>query len=203
MAIEIIDGQEYKRCSKCRELKEVSEFRKDKKIKDGYNSWCKKCYIISHQKWRNENRKHLINYQGQQRKKNKEKIKEYMKEYLEKNKNHIQQRRKEYYKKYSKNNKNKIKEKNKIYYVKNKESIRERIKTYMDNHKEETTKQRQEYRKNCIVYINNKEISINTAPEELKPLLKIAIDSRNLIRETKNKLKGDIQHGQNINVKSC
>lgn len=34
---------ESKVCSKCREIKPLTEFHKDNGIKDGHSSWCKKC----------------------------------------------------------------------------------------------------------------------------------------------------------------
>jgi len=33
-----------KRCTKCKDIKEVTEFYKNKKIKCGYDSWCKECH---------------------------------------------------------------------------------------------------------------------------------------------------------------
>lgn len=35
---------ESKSCSKCKEIKQVEEFTKDKYSKSGYKSWCKKCH---------------------------------------------------------------------------------------------------------------------------------------------------------------
>ena len=42
-----------KRCSKCKELKDKSEFRKNRSCKDGLSVWCKKCL-------RNYARKHYL-----------------------------------------------------------------------------------------------------------------------------------------------
>ncbi len=44
---------EYKICSKCKQEKPVSEFRKAKRYKDGIFSWCRKCT----NKWESEHRK--------------------------------------------------------------------------------------------------------------------------------------------------
>lgn len=35
-----VDGKE---CSKCELLKPLAHFGKDKRLKDGHRSWCKKC----------------------------------------------------------------------------------------------------------------------------------------------------------------
>ena len=32
-----------KQCSKCKRVKSVSEFSKDKRYKDNYKNWCKEC----------------------------------------------------------------------------------------------------------------------------------------------------------------
>jgi hypothetical protein len=47
-----------KKCSKCGELKLVSEFYRDKSYKDGYRRQCKECS----KKYYNENKEHYANY---------------------------------------------------------------------------------------------------------------------------------------------
>lgn len=44
-----------KTCSKCIENKPVSEFRKDRKYKDGYFAWCKHCHKQYARQWRLSN----------------------------------------------------------------------------------------------------------------------------------------------------
>ena len=57
-------------CNKCNIEKNITEFNKNKRIKDGYFNTCKKCRKI-------------------QRKKNEKKVKEYAKKYYQKNKEEI------------------------------------------------------------------------------------------------------------------
>lgn len=47
-----------KLCSKCGEVKPVSEFYRRSKSKDGFQSWCKKCFKTVNQTWIKEHREH-------------------------------------------------------------------------------------------------------------------------------------------------
>lgn len=44
-----------KRCSKCKKEKELSEFKKDKKSKDGAGSWCLTCHNAETSEWKHKN----------------------------------------------------------------------------------------------------------------------------------------------------
>lgn len=44
-----------KRCSKCKNEKDISEFNKSKKYKDNLRCWCKTCENKDHKKWRIHN----------------------------------------------------------------------------------------------------------------------------------------------------
>jgi len=56
-----------KKCPKCKELKEVSEFYKSKSTKDGLRTWCKVCNAKYNQeykksdKWKEYNRNYKYN----------------------------------------------------------------------------------------------------------------------------------------------
>ena len=127
-----------KKCTKCKKVKSLDEFTKDKKQKDKKYQTCKVCkklYSFNNKKKSKE-----------WRDKNKEKTKETFKIYYKKNKEKIKQHRiknkeiiKEYNKEYNKKNK-KI---SKIYYQKNKERLIEYNKKYILNN----TKRRNTYRK--------------------------------------------------------
>lgn len=45
-----------KRCTKCRETKELTEFRPAKRMKDGISSWCSTCHVQATRDWRERNR---------------------------------------------------------------------------------------------------------------------------------------------------
>lgn len=120
---------ETKKCSKCGEVKQVSDFNKNKSNKDGYNGRCKLCikkykkehYQINKDYIKNKSRKWLAN--------NKERAAEKHKEYYLANKEHI----KEYLNRYYQKNKDIISEYGKEYYLANKDKIIGKIKIYRDN----------------------------------------------------------------------
>lgn len=158
MAIEIIDGKEYKRCSKCGELKEVIMFSKLHTVSCGLRSACKLCI-------------------KQYRKKNRDKIKKYAENYR---KTHIIQCL-EYAKQYRKKNKDKINAYCKInnkkrkailqkYRIKNREHIKKRCKDYNDQN---------------IIKIQKQRINIKKSPEEIKPLIEFMIAARKLKKASK------------------
>jgi hypothetical protein len=101
-----------KTCGKCRIEKELTEFHKNNKTKDGYKCYCKLCVRLN-----DIANKDLISLKSKiYREKNKEKHKAYQIENKEKYKQHN--------KNYKINNKIKISEKAKIYSLKNKEKIK-------------------------------------------------------------------------------
>ncbi len=65
-----------KRCSKCRDGKELSEFSHDKRSKDGFQSWCKKCSKKSVIKWMKDNPERLTEIRTRADRKHKEKYPE-------------------------------------------------------------------------------------------------------------------------------
>ena len=93
-----------KKCSKCKEEKELIEFNKNKVTKDGFNGWCKICtkeYKALHYRankkqildrgtiYYNKNKHRFVERDKKYRENNKIKIKEYKKQYYEKNKKQI------------------------------------------------------------------------------------------------------------------
>ena len=113
-----------KKCSKCNEFKDLTEFHKNKTTSTGFSSNCKSCqkkytkkyyeenkekYKENTKKWREENKEYNKKYYE----KNKEKYKEHNKKYYEENKEYYKKWReenKEYYKKYHEENKERIRE---------------------------------------------------------------------------------------------
>lgn len=114
---------EMKRCTMCgNEYPATTEyFGKQKRVKSGLKSRCKKCEKVLKSNWDKNNKEKIVAYGKQYRKCNKEKIKKYQKEYD---------------KKYNQINKKKIRKKNVEYNRKNKERKKEYNKKYYENNKE-------------------------------------------------------------------
>ena len=136
------DNHALKKCTKCKEVKSLDQFTKDKNQKDKKDQTCKVCKKL----YSFNNKKKAKEY----RNKNKETAKEYYKEYYKKNKEKIKQHRiknkeriKEYNKEYNKKNKEKNNKISRIYYQKNKERLIEYSKKYRLNN----TKKRNTYLK--------------------------------------------------------
>ena len=49
-------GAVSKRCAKCGETKPVSEFRANRRMRDGVSSWCADCHNAARRRWRQEQR---------------------------------------------------------------------------------------------------------------------------------------------------
>lgn len=103
-----------KKCSKCGNIKETTEFHKDKYKKDGLRTDCKECSNVSRRRYYNNNRDLEIKRRASWCSNNKNKRKEYYKE----NKENISK----YTKKYREKNKNKVREYNRSYNKKRKEN---------------------------------------------------------------------------------
>lgn len=142
-----------KECTKCGEVKELSEFYKNKHAKDGYYWKCKACT----KKYTAENKKRKSEYDKKYREKNKDKLKEQRKEYQENNKEKIAKQRRihylgnkeakaEYDKKYRERNKAKYTENGKKHYQNNKEVYKKRSKAHREANKEHYKELQQKYR---------------------------------------------------------
>jgi len=117
-----------KRCSKCGEVKPVSEFYKQKGGKYGVCSQCKEC----RKKYRKENVGRRTQYLREYYEKNKDKLKKKAEEYLKVNR----ARAKKYQREYYKNNTEKIIEYQHEYYKNNIEEVRECKRLYYKNNRE-------------------------------------------------------------------
>jgi len=107
-----------KKCSKCGKIKPLSEFYKDKRAKNGRQSWCKECII----KYEEKNKERILDYAKGYRENNKE----YIEKYREENKEKIAKQTK----KYQRNNKKKIRKRRHEYYIKNSEKESRRAREY-------------------------------------------------------------------------
>jgi len=97
-----------KTCIKCKEEKDLNQFRIYKKCRDGYRTDCLICEKNSRIEYRLNNKEKIKEYNKEYKLKNKERFKEYNKEYHKKY--NIQ-----YSKQYRLNNKERVKKYNKEY----------------------------------------------------------------------------------------
>ena len=105
-----------KKCGKCKEVKTIEAFNKDRTAKDGLQNNCNTCI----KKYRQENKEKIKERSKEYYQENKEKIKEKIKKYYQENKEKIKERKKEYYQE--------NKERSEKYRQDNKEKIKERVK---------------------------------------------------------------------------
>ena len=102
----------FKRCSRCGEVKPISDFNKCKRKSDGLQCWCKQCkkdvnaaWYVKHKEkvaecqaeWRNLNKEKIAEYQAEWRNLNKEKIAEYQAEWRNLNKEKVAEYKAEWY----------------------------------------------------------------------------------------------------------
>lgn len=137
-----------KLCTKCEEIKPVSEFHKDTKSKDGYKHHCIICRKIKHNKYRDENKEHIKLVRKNNYSKNRYKNLERNKKYHQENKDKIRDQRKTY----RENNKDKFNRRDKLYYENNKDKIKE----YRENNKEKKSEYNKMYSKKHRDKINSR-----------------------------------------------
>ena len=132
-----------KECSKCHEIKSVSEFNKDNKSIDGLKSKCKQCDKQYYQ----NNKENILKQQKQYNKDNKKKRKQYYQD----NKEYFKDYRKQYYQ----DNKEYLKEKVHQYYQDNAESIKEHKKQYRQDNAESIKEHKKQYRQDNKEYFKD------------------------------------------------
>ena len=108
-----------KKCNRCKKVKSIDEFYKDKKRKDGLYSVCKKCHYETSKEYQPK-------YQKEYRIKNKEKLQKYCKEWKIENREKVNQLRKEWDKEY-RQRPEVIKRKNELEKIRRKEDIKYRL----------------------------------------------------------------------------
>ena len=159
-----------KQCSKCKTIKNISEFNKRIKAKDGLRTQCRICEIEYKKKNKENSKKTNALYYL----KNKEKINKKGKEWRDNNKDYRRTKGIEYRLnnkdkifKYREINRRNITETAKIYREKNKEIAKEYAKNYFIENKSELEKYKKRY------YLNKKCENV----ELLKKIIKPNIDS--------------------------
>lgn len=131
-----------KECSKCKLVKPLSEFNRNRTKKDGHEARCRRCSC-----------EHLKSY----REAHKEKLKEEKRKYYKKHKEEIQKRKRKYYKA----NREEISKIQREYNKANKEEINERKRKCYKANREKINKQHKKYRqtsngKRVYIRINKK-----------------------------------------------
>ena len=58
-----------KKCSKCKQLKELTHFFKNKDSKDGYFPWCKECKKVINKRWYDKSPDHLKSIENKEKRK--------------------------------------------------------------------------------------------------------------------------------------
>lgn len=127
-----------KKCIQCGEVKDISEFYEDSRIKDGYRNKCKECTKLNNKKWRQENKQKVNEINKNWRQENKDKVREYDKKFRNTDK------RKQYLKKWKEINTNYYSE----YFKENKSIFYDRAKEWRENNKEYYKNYYKEYYKN-------------------------------------------------------
>ncbi|UJH95615.1 hypothetical protein [Bacillus phage vB_BtM_BMBsp2] len=106
-----------KRCPKCDQVKEFTEYYKNKSRKDGLNVYCKLCVKEDQKDYHVRNKEARLDYQRTYRENNREKVREAERKYRDNNREIHRAKDKRYRVKHQ----DKIREKNKKYREENKE----------------------------------------------------------------------------------
>lgn len=115
-----------KKCTRCGTTKDLGEFYKEKRAKDGRTSACKSCIDENNRKWRAENPEKIRDGQKRYREENAERVKESGKKWRMEN----AARRKEVNQAWHAANKDRVRETTKAYRLKNADHLKARSKEY-------------------------------------------------------------------------
>ncbi len=116
-----------KKCTKCKKEKEISDFHKHKKTKDGLSCRCKECSLEDKREYYKNNKDKVKDGVKKYREENIDKVKERVKNHYEKNRDSLL----EYKKKYHIDNGERRRDLNYKWREKNKDKIREYAKDYI------------------------------------------------------------------------
>lgn len=97
-----------KTCKKCNVEKPLSEFHKDKKLKDGHSNRCKECAIARAKEHYQSNREDAIARQKAWTEANRDKTREYSRRFYERNAERVREQNRAYSSAYSKANPEKM-----------------------------------------------------------------------------------------------
>jgi len=126
-----------KRCSKCGEVKSVTEFHKRTASPDGLFHWCKACALIYQKVYREGHREKIAARRKVYDAKHREEKATYNKMYHEEHREEIAANQKIYNKMYNEKHQKKLVTKRKVYCKEHREEIAARQKVYQEGHREE------------------------------------------------------------------
>lgn len=169
-----------KTCSKCKIEQPISNFSKNKCMKDGFCNWCKECYKERNREYYKKNKEKIKKVHKKYYEQNKEKVKELQAEWYQRNKEMVQEKHRKYHREhreerstysktynalpevkkrraqYQKDNAEHIKEYQREYRRKNREHIRKRQNEYYHKNKDKVKKWRDKYKNKNIMEIRAK-----------------------------------------------
>jgi hypothetical protein len=152
-----------KKCNQCGKELPLEMFYKNKGCKDGVAGQCKECYSKNRKKFREKNRKCLLEQDKQRYERNKSKVLKRVKKYRETHKEQVLAAKKEWYQK----NKERHAANGKLYVEKNKEKVKQYKKQYAEQNKDKLREQnRQLYLKNKDKRRNNAKMWKKANPEK-------------------------------------
>ncbi len=162
-----------KKCSKCNVKRELFEFSKSPKGKDGLSTRCKHC----DKQYRLDNKEMISKNDKIWRENNKESISEKKKQWSKSNKELISIKKK----KYQIDNKELISKRKKIYKENNRKEILEKAKLFRENNKEKVALQLKKWNElnKDKVRIYRKQYQVQRRQND--PLFKLICNTRNLI----------------------
>ena len=132
-----------KKCTKCDTNKDLSDFNKTKRNKDGYHTICKVCTKENKKKFYLDNKINLSRKAKNHYNDNKDVIKERVIKYYNDNKNIINEKNK----KYREDNPEKIKQQKREEYLRNRVNYLEYQKKYRENNPEKVNKLKRDWNK--------------------------------------------------------
>ena len=162
-----------KECSKCREIKPLTEFYKQSKSKDGFSNICKSCKSIQDKEYRENNKEKVLKKKKEYYENNKETIAIKCKEWRTNNKELKAQRDKVY----AQNNRDKRRKIGLAYYYRNLDKAKE----YRENNKEYSRLYNKQYRETNKDLIRIRTKEKHTHRLNTDPVYKLKHNIRGLV----------------------
>jgi hypothetical protein len=92
-----LETSKTKQCSKCKEVKLLNDFPRDRHKRDGLRASCKDCNKLRHKEYRQTNPDKVLEYFKEYRQSNREKLAQHQKKYRQKHSNEERQRNKRWH----------------------------------------------------------------------------------------------------------